>query len=77
MKNSDQTTQKKSDRSFAQEMHQAFLDWVNQLPFMKNDIPGSPGREARDETPADQAAVPRATDGAAAERSRENDGNHR
>jgi hypothetical protein len=34
MKNNDQTTQSKTDRSFAQDMQQAFADWVKKLPFI-------------------------------------------
>jgi hypothetical protein len=44
MKDSNQATQKKESRSFTQEMHQAFTDWVNRLPFIKKDIPHSPER---------------------------------
>jgi hypothetical protein len=67
MKNNDQTTQRERGRSFAQDMQQAFVDWVKQLRFIKNDIPQDPEREPLDGKSADKASVPRTTDGASAE----------
>ena len=45
MKDSNQATQKKESRSFTQEMHLAFTEWVNRLPFMKKDTSDPPVRE--------------------------------
>jgi hypothetical protein len=44
MKNHDETTQRKKRRTFAQEMQQAFADWVKELPLIR-DIPQAPAKE--------------------------------
>jgi hypothetical protein len=68
MKNNDQKVQSKGNRSFPQEMRQAFVEWVKELPFIKRDDPKDPGREHLEETPADQASAPHPTDDAVAGR---------
>lgn len=66
MKNDEQTTPSKTDWSFAQEMQQAFVDWVKKLPFINRDIPKDPGREVPGEGSPDQMSAPHPPDGALA-----------
>jgi|WetSurSiteA1Bulk_404760.scaffolds.fasta_scaffold138694_2 hypothetical protein len=68
MKNDEQTTQSKSDRSFTQEMQQAFVDWVKKLPFIKQDVQKGPGRDVPEDRSADQIPAPHPTEGALAGR---------
>jgi hypothetical protein len=49
MKKRTQATQNGESRSITQEMHQAFADWVNKLPFIKKDVPKTPHREVLDD----------------------------
>jgi hypothetical protein len=74
MKNNDQTTQSKTDRSFAQDMQQAFADWVKKLPFIKKGIPKDAGPEILEEGSADQISAPHPTDGALTGRPPDNNG---
>ena len=77
MKNNDQKTQGKRGRSVPQEMQQAFVEWVNKLPFIKRGIAKDPGQEDAKEESAGQASAPRPTDGALAGRSLDNKARHR
>jgi hypothetical protein len=77
MKDNDLTTQSKSSRSFTQEMQQAFVDLVKQLPSIRRDILKDPEREDLREGSADQASPPHPTDGALTGRSPDKDGRHR
>jgi hypothetical protein len=63
MNKSNQATQKKESRSFTQEMHQAFTDWVNRLPFIKKDIAYSPEREDLEDESSDKAPDKEIDDG--------------
>lgn len=63
MKNNDQTTQDRAGRSFAQEMQQAFADWVRKLPFMKRNIPEDPDQESSGDTPSGRPSAPHPGDG--------------
>lgn len=42
MKKKSRASQTKPHRSFAQEMHLAFTEWVNRLPIIKKDAPKVP-----------------------------------
>jgi hypothetical protein len=74
MKNDEQATQGKTDRSFTQEMQQAFVDWVKKLPFIQRDIPKDPGRVVPEEGSPDQVSAPHPNDGAMAGRPPDNKG---
>ena len=54
MKNADQATQTKRNWSFTQEMHLAFTEWVNRLPFIKKDTPHSLEREDLEDESSDK-----------------------
>jgi len=49
MKKRTEAMQRREGRSITQEMHQAFTDWVNKLPFIKKDVPKTPHREVLDD----------------------------
>jgi hypothetical protein len=63
MKKHHQTTQRKRIRSFTQELHRAFADWVDQLPFMKSVIRKEPKRKDQGQKSADQASASHPTGG--------------
>jgi hypothetical protein len=42
MSDEKQTEKRKPRRTFAQEMQEAFTDWVKKLPFFKRDVPENP-----------------------------------
>jgi len=62
MINADRTTQSKASRSFAQEMQQAFAEWVRKLPFMKRTIHEDTDQESPDGALSEQAPDPRPAD---------------
>ena len=51
MKNANQATQTKQNRSFTQEMHLAFTEWVNRLPFIKKEAPKAPAGATQEDIP--------------------------
>ena len=56
MTTNSQTSQRKEPRSITQEMHQAFADWVNKLPFIREYLPKAPNREDVENESSDKAA---------------------
>jgi hypothetical protein len=77
MMNSDETTKSRLGRSFAQEMQQAIVDWVNKLPFIKRDVANNPEAEGVGKESAGQAPDLRPTDSPAAGESPESEGRNR
>ena len=63
MKDKDRTAQSTGSGGFAQEMQQAFVDWVRKLPFITKKIPELPDREHPGEVSAEKASASRPTDG--------------
>jgi len=63
MNNADRTTQSKASRSFAQEMQQAFAEWVRKLPFMKRTMREDPGLDSPEGASSEQAPDPHPADG--------------
>jgi hypothetical protein len=59
MKKRTQATQRRESRSVTQEMHQAFADWVNKLPFIKKDLRKAPNREDLEDESSDKASKER------------------
>jgi len=74
MEDNRQTTHGTASRSFAQEMQQAFAEWVRKLPFMKKNIPADPDLERQGEVPADRASAPRPAEGVPPGRPAEKEG---
>ena len=73
MTNNDDATRRNRIRPFAQEMQQAFIDWMKKLPFVKGAIAQEPegrdaGKSSGDQAPplrpADSVADGKTPDGA-------------
>ena len=73
MTNNGDATRGKRGRPFAQEMQQAFIDWMKKLPFVKGAIAQEPegrdaGKSSGDQAPplrpADSVADGKTPDGA-------------
>jgi hypothetical protein len=56
MKNGKQATQRKKSRSFTQEMHLVFSEWVNKLPFVQKETHKAPGEDNQDNVASDKEA---------------------
>lgn len=55
-KNAQRATQTKRNRSFTQEMHLVFSEWVNRLPFVQKGTPKALREEDRDDVSSDKEA---------------------
>ena len=67
--NNDQRKQSNRRWSFTQEMHQAFLDWVKKLPFIKRDLPDDADRAGVEDASGDRPTAPHPAEGTPAGRS--------
>ncbi len=68
MKDTEQTTERKGISFLPGEMHQAFIDWVNKLPFMKRGTSRNVGQGHRAEKSTNQASATQPAEGGAAGR---------
>ena len=65
MTNNGDATRSKRGRPFAQEMQQAFIDWMKKLPFVKGATAKDPEGGGAEESSGDQAPDPRPADSVA------------
>lgn len=63
-KNAHQATQTQRTRSFTQEMHLVFAEWVNRLPFVQKNTPKAPGEEDQTSASSDKEAKGKVRKGA-------------
>lgn len=62
MTNNGDTTRSKRGRAFAQEMQQAFIDWMKKLPFVKGATAKEPDGSDAGKSSGDQASPLRPVD---------------
>ena len=67
MQYNDRTEQSNRSRSLPQEMQQAYVDWVKDLPLVTKDVPEDPDRKHPEDVSAGQTSAPHPTLGKAVE----------